>query len=156
MSLARRSILGSTLPSLVYTRTSWTSDSDSTGSVRRTTHTPPLVSITWVCCLDHWQYFADGLEKSIVYRAVTTLNTERWNRQRVTWLFNQLALGDKHKFLKFVASIPRHKIPDLVPPTIESVFFREYLLILLRSCSRQTCSFGSTDEDVQRRSLLVV
>jgi hypothetical protein len=62
---------------------------------------------------NHWRFLTDGLEKSIVDRAVETLRDE--DRKRVTWLFNQLALGDKDKFLKFAASIPRHKIPDLIP-----------------------------------------
>ena len=100
---------------------------------------------------NHWRFLTDGLEKSIVHRAVETLRIG--DRERVTWLFNQLALGDKHKFLKFAASIPRHKIPDLVP-TIKSVPFRESLLVLLRSCiaSRDT---AWPNADVHERSLLV-
>jgi hypothetical protein len=100
---------------------------------------------------NHWQFLTDGLEKSIVYRAVATLSDG--DHGRVTWLFNQLALGDKDKFLKFAATIPRHRIPDLFLP-IESVSFRETLLVLLRSCvaSRYT---AWPDKDVRERSLLV-
>jgi hypothetical protein len=78
---------------------------------------------------NHWQFLTDGLEKSIVYRAVATLRGG--DRERVTWLFNQLALGDKEKFLKFAASIPIHRIPHLLIPPIGSVTFRESLLVLL-------------------------
>ena len=94
---------------------------------------------------NHWRFLTDGLEKSIVHRAVETLRDE--DRERVTWLFNRLAIGDKRKFLKFAASIPKRKIPDFIPP-IESVTFRESLYVLLRNCvtSRYT-TWG--DEDVQ-------
>jgi hypothetical protein len=100
----------------------------------------------------HWRFLTDGLEKSIVYRAVETLRDE--DSRRVNWLFKRLALGrDKDKFLKFAANIPRYKIPDLIPP-FESASFRESLLVLLRSCvaSRYTAGPG---EDVHERSLLV-
>jgi hypothetical protein len=106
---------------------------------------------------DHRQYFTDGLEKSIVYRAVTTLRDG--DRGRVTWLFNQLALGDRHKFLTFAASIPRRKIPDLILPTeilpTESVSLQRSLLVLLRSCWAAGKRAAWLDEDVRRRSLLV-
>jgi hypothetical protein len=101
----------------------------------------------------HWQYLTYGLEKSIFYRAVITLRDE--DRGRVTWLFNQLALGDRHTFLKFAASIPRHKIPDLIP-SIASVSFRESLLVLLRSVVGIRPDLAAwLDSDVHRRSLLV-
>jgi len=98
---------------------------------------------------NHWRFLTDGLEKSIVHRAVEMLRAG--DRGRVTWLFNQLALGDKHKFLQFAASIPRHKIPYLLLPI--EVSLRESLLVLLRSCvaSRYT---SRGDENVQL-SLLV-
>jgi hypothetical protein len=102
---------------------------------------------------NHWQYFTYGLEKSIVYRAVETLRDG--DRGRVTWLFNQLALGDRHTFLKFAASIPIHKIPDLIP-SIESASFRESLLVLLRSVAGTRPGLAAwLDSDVHRRSLLV-
>ena len=102
---------------------------------------------------NHWQYFTDGLEKTIFYRAVTTLRDG--DRGRVAWLFNQLALGDRHTFLKFAASIPIHKIPDLIP-SIESVPFLESLLVLLRIVAGiRPGSAAWLDSDVHRRSLLV-
>jgi hypothetical protein len=78
---------------------------------------------------NHWQFLKDGLEESIFIRAVATLRDG--DRGRVIWLFNRLAQGDRHTFLKVAASIPKHKIPDLIP-SIESVPFRESLLVLLR------------------------
>jgi hypothetical protein len=100
---------------------------------------------------NHWRFLTDGLEKSIVYRAVETLKDRDF--ERVTWLFNRLALVDKHKFLKFAASIPRHKIPDIFLP-IKFVSFRESLVELLRSCvaSRYT---AWPSKDIHERSLLV-
>ena len=106
---------------------------------------------------DHWQYFTDGLEKSIVYRAITTLRDG--DRERVTWLFNQLALCDRHKFLTFVANIPRRRIPDLILPAeilpTESISFQISLLVLLRSCCAAGKRAAWLDEDVHRRSLIV-
>ena len=102
---------------------------------------------------NHWQYFTDGLEKSIFRRAVTTLRDD--DRGRVTWLFNELSLGDRHTFLRFAASIPIHKIPDLIP-SIGSVTFRESLLVLLRSVAgTRPGSAAWLDSDVHKRSLLV-
>jgi hypothetical protein len=95
----------------------------------------------------HWQYFTYGLEKSIVRRAVETLKDG--DRGRVTRLFNQLALGDRKKFLNFAASIPRHKILDLILP-VDSVLLRGSLLALLRSSAA-----GIGERDVNRRSLMV-
>ena len=100
---------------------------------------------------NHWRFLMDGLEKNIVFRAVKKLRDG--DRGRVTWLFNRLALGDKDKFLMFAASIPRYKIPNLIP-TIESGSFRESLLVLLRSCIASRYTAGP-DEDVHERSLLV-
>jgi hypothetical protein len=102
---------------------------------------------------NHSQYSSYGLEKSIFYRAVMTLGDG--DRGRVTWLFNQLALGDRHTFLKFAASIPRHKIPDLIP-SIASESFRESLLVLLRTVvGIRPDLVAWLDSDVHRRSLLV-
>ncbi|KAI0266311.1 hypothetical protein BGY98DRAFT_481513 [Russula aff. rugulosa BPL654] len=105
---------------------------------------------------NHWRFFTDGLEMSIVHRAVETLKDD--DRGRVTWLFHRLAPGDKDKFLKFAASIPRHKIPDLIPP-IGSILFKaqdfgESLFILLRSCVASRHTVGP-NADVDERSLLV-
>jgi len=97
---------------------------------------------------DHRQYFTEGLEKSIVYRAVDMQRSG--DHRRVTWLFNQLALGDRSKFLKFAASIPRLRIPDLILPTELPLVS---LLVLLRSCVVGT--YSSADQDVRKRALLV-
>ena len=100
---------------------------------------------------DYRRYFRDGLKKSISSRAIQLLADEDF--LRVTWLFNQLVLGDRSKFLKFAASIPRHQIPDLIlstkldsPPLVS-------LLVLLRSCVVD--AYSGVDEDVCKRSLLV-
>ena len=102
---------------------------------------------------NHWQFLTDGLQKSIVFRAVETL---RDDGRRVTWLFNRLSLGDKDKFFKFASSIPRSRIPDLFQP-IGSFFSEdlgESLLVLLRSCVASRYTVGP-NADVHERSLLV-
>jgi Family of unknown function (DUF6535) len=105
---------------------------------------------------NHWRFLTDGLEKSIVDRAVKTLGDE--DRKRVTWLFNRLALGDKDKFLKFAAIIPRHKIPDFIP-TIKSDSFRDFLeslFVLLRGCVASGYPARPYDDsDTHKRPLLV-
>ena len=102
---------------------------------------------------NHWQFLTDGLEKSIFCRAVTTLRDG--DRGKVIWLFNQLARGDRHTFLKFAASMPIHKIPDLIP-SVESISFRESLLVLLRVLADTRPGLAAwLDSDVYRRSLLV-
>ena len=102
---------------------------------------------------DHGQYLTDGLEKTIFYRAVATLKDG--DNGRLTWLFNQLALGDRLTFLKFAASIPIHKIPDLIP-SIKSVSFRESLPVLFRIVAGTRLGLATwIDPDVHRRSLLV-
>ena len=95
-----------------------------------------------------------GLKKNILYRAVVMLRDG--DRRRIIWLFNQLALGDRSKFLKFAASIPRHQIPYLFPTTewysLKSLPLAS-LLVLLRTCVAGTSYW--TDEDIHKRSLLV-
>ncbi|KAN0118889.1 hypothetical protein V8E52_004661 [Russula decolorans] len=68
---------------------------------------------------NHWRFLTDGLETSIIHRAVETRDEDRG---RVSWLFSRLMLGDKDKFLKFAASIPRNKIPDLIQPIDEQKY----------------------------------
>ena len=102
---------------------------------------------------DHGQYLTDGLEKTIFYRAVATLKDG--DNGRLTWLFNQIALGDRLRFLKFAASIPIHKIPDLIP-SIKSVSYRESLPVLFRTVAGTRPDIATwIDSDVHRRSLLV-
>ncbi|KAN0118870.1 hypothetical protein V8E52_004642 [Russula decolorans] len=98
---------------------------------------------------NHWRFLTDGLETSIVHRAVETRDEDH---RRVSWLFSQLVLGDKDKFLKFAASIPRNRIPDLIQP-MESVSFRDLLLVHLRgfATSRNTARYNKDDHE---RSLL--
>ena len=101
---------------------------------------------------NHWRFLMDGLQESILIRAAAT--QKDGDRRRVVWLFNQLALGDKDKFLKFAASIPRNKIPHFISTTeFFSFKFRESLIVLLRSCiaSRYT---AEPNVDVYERSLL--
>ena len=101
----------------------------------------------------HWQYVTDGLGKSIVKHA--TKMEGDGDRKIVGRMFDLLTPGDKSKFLKFVASIPREKVHELIPP-IESgkIVLRESLFILLRSCKAGTNITG-LDEDVRKRSQLV-
>jgi Family of unknown function (DUF6535) len=95
------------------------------------------------------RYLKDGLGKSIVNHY--SIARGDGDHKMVISLFSLLALGDKNKFLKFAASIPRDRVLDLIPP-IESL--REPLVILLRSCAASTGETGS-DEDVRKRCLLV-
>ena len=100
----------------------------------------------------HWRYITDGLGKNIVNNAINTHGNG--DRNIVTRMFNLLALGDERKLRKFVASIPRDRVFELIP-LIDSgrIVFRDYLLILLRSCA--TTRVSQPDEDVCKRSLLV-
>ena len=101
----------------------------------------------------HWRYFKDGLGKSIINCAINTQSDG--DRKIVNRMFNLLAPGDKSKFRKLAASIPRDRVLELIP-LIESgrIVLRESLLILLRSCTGGICATGP-DEDVRKRSLLV-
>ena len=103
----------------------------------------------------HWEYLMDGFRKSVI-KGATSLQ-ENWDRKIVAWMFNVLAMGDKSKFRKFAASIPRLRVSDLIP-FIESgtIPLQEPLLALLRSCAAGTRTPGpDIDEDVLKRSLLV-
>ena len=99
------------------------------------------------------RYLKDGLEKSIVNHY--SIGREDGDQKMVMSLFGLLALGDKNKFLKFAASIPRDRVLDLIPPIKSGKFLlREPLVILLRSSAAGTGATGP-DEDVCKRSLLV-
>lgn len=100
---------------------------------------------------DHRRCFTDGLEKNIVYSAVQKL--KEGDCRRINWLFDHLALGDRSKFLKFAASIPRYKIPALIRQTELNDLPLVPLLVILRSCVSGTSSWA--DEDTRKRSLLV-
>jgi hypothetical protein len=103
----------------------------------------------------HWRYIKDGLRRSIINGAIKAPEDSGGDRKIVTGMFNTLALGDKSKFRKFAAIIPKEKVLDLIPP-IESgrIVLREPLLILLRSCVASIHVAGP-DEDIRKRSLLV-
>jgi Family of unknown function (DUF6535) len=103
----------------------------------------------------HWRYIKDGIGKSIINSAINTKGDG--DRRIVTRLFNLLAMpvGDKSKLRKFVASIPRNEVLDLIP-RIKSgkIVLQEPLRILLQSCVASPSVVG-IDEEVRRRSLLV-
>lgn len=70
-------------------------------------------------------------------------------------MISLLALGNKNKFLKFAARIPRDIVLDLIPPIESGILLsREPLVVLLRSSAAGTGETGP-DEDVCKRSLLV-
>lgn len=99
------------------------------------------------------RYLKDGLGKSIVNHY--SIAQGDWDQKMVISVFSLLALGDKNKFLKFAASIPRDRVLNLIPPIVSgNIILREPLTILLRSCAASTGATGS-DEDVRKRSLLV-
>ena len=99
------------------------------------------------------RYLKDGLEKSIVNHY--SIAQGDGDQEMVMSLFSSLALGDKNKFLKFAASIPRDRVLDLISPIKSGKFIlREPLVILLR-CSAAGTGATGPDEDVCKRSLLV-
>ena len=101
----------------------------------------------------HWRYVTNGLGESIINSATSAKGDG--DRRIVTRLFNLLAMGDKSKLRKFVASIPRSQVLDLIP-RIKSgkIVLQEPLRILLQSSAAGT-SVAGPDEGVRRRSLLV-
>ena len=101
----------------------------------------------------HLRYITDGLGKGIINTAINVQgDVESGDRKIVKRMFNLFALGDVNKLQKFAASIPRHRVFDLIP-RIESgrIVLQEPLRILLRSYAAGT----GLDEEVRRRSLLV-
>ncbi|KAH9966011.1 hypothetical protein BC827DRAFT_786206 [Russula dissimulans] len=83
----------------------------------------------------HKQRLKDGFAKSIIQKAIKA--PVDLDRMALTWLFKILALADKSKLSKFVASIPRDKVIELVTPLFDSgkIVFREPFLKLLQSCA---------------------
>jgi hypothetical protein len=100
----------------------------------------------------HYRYFMDGFRKSVINRAI---NVQEGDHKIITSLFTVLSLSDKSKLRKLAASIPRHRIFDLIRP-VESgkIGLRDPLLVLLRSCEADTRATGP-DEDARRRSLFL-
>ena len=99
----------------------------------------------------HWRCVMDGFEKSIINEAI---NRQGEDNRIIAWAFRLLSLSDKSKLRKLAASIPRHRILDLIRP-VESgnIVLRDPLLVLLRSCE-DTHATG-LDEEVRKRALLV-
>ncbi|KAI0287656.1 hypothetical protein BC826DRAFT_1108255 [Russula brevipes] len=102
----------------------------------------------------HRQRLEDGLEKTIIQAAENVpAHVDRWV---LTRLFGELAVADRSNLPKFMASIPREEMIDLMSPPIESrkIVFREHLLSVLRCCAVDARAVG-LDEDVRQRSLNV-
>jgi hypothetical protein len=105
---------------------------------------------------EYGRYLTDGVPESVIDHTTNPLEEPEEDRKTITWLFRQLSLGDKNKFLVFAASIPRHKVIDLIPPIKSGeiqVDLWQPLLVLLRSCT-DTGPVGP-GEDVRRDALLV-
>jgi hypothetical protein len=104
----------------------------------------------------HWKYLKDGLDESAIKGPLNAPVNE--DRRMLSWLLDKLALVDKSKLRKFVATIPRNTIIQLMTPYIEPesglMTLRETLLTLVRSCAG-TSGHGVDDETVRRRSLSV-
>jgi hypothetical protein len=97
----------------------------------------------------HWRY---SMEMSAINGAI---NAQEGDHKAITSLFSALSLRDISKLRKFAASIPRHRILDLIRP-VESgkIGLRDPLLVLFRSCEAGTGATGP-DEDARKRSLVV-
>jgi hypothetical protein len=100
----------------------------------------------------HGRYFMDGFGKSVINGAI---DAQEGDHKIIASLFSALSLSDKSKLRKLAASIPRHRILDLIRP-VESgkIGLRDPLLVLLRSCEAGTPATGP-NEDARKRSLLV-
>jgi hypothetical protein len=95
----------------------------------------------------------DGFRENVINEATNPVEDE--DRKTITWLFRQLSLGDKNKFLVFAASIPRHRVIDLIPPVKSGkIVLRHPLLVLLRSCTDDTGA-GGPGGGVRKSALLV-
>jgi hypothetical protein len=101
---------------------------------------------------EHWRYIMDGFRKSVINGAK---DAQEGDHKIITSLFTVLSLSDESKLRKLAASMPRHRILDLIRP-VESgkIGLRDPLLVLLRNCKAGTGATGP-DEDARKRSLLV-
>ena len=99
----------------------------------------------------YFRYIMDGYWKSIINRAIYAQGEDS---RIVTRLFNLLAAQDNESQLRrFAASIPRHRVLDLIPRVeFGRIVLLHPLTILLRSCAAHV---SGPDEEVRRRSLLV-
>jgi hypothetical protein len=99
------------------------------------------------------RHLTDGFRENVIDDA--TNPQEHEDSKTITWLFKQLSLGDKNKFLVFAASIPRNRVVDLIKPIKSGkIVLRQPLEVLLRSCTGKT---GARDpgEHVRTSALLV-
>ena len=101
---------------------------------------------------EHYRYFKDGFEKNVIDAAKKAQEGEH---KIIASLFSELSLSDKSKLRKLAASIPRHRIFDLIRiDEFGHIGLRDPLLVLLRSCEAGAGATGP-DEDERKRSLLV-
>ena len=98
----------------------------------------------------HWQYLMGGLKKRVIEAALSA--QEHGDRKIVTSMFDEL---DKRKLRKFVASIPRNKVLDFIPP-IESgkIILQESFFTFLQSFATNEGATG-LDENLRKHTLLV-
>jgi hypothetical protein len=100
----------------------------------------------------HYRYFMDGFEKNVINAAV---NAREGDHKIITSLFSVLSLSNENKLRKLAASIPRHRILDLIRPVeFGKIGLRDPLLVLLRNCEAGTGATGP-DEDARKRALSV-
>ena len=99
-------------------------------------------------CLKH------GLDKITIFEGAKKVPVNE-DCKMLTWLLNRLALVDNGKLRRFMATIPRNTIVQLMTPPIESgkMVLREPLLTLVRTCAG-TIAVGF-DDYVRRCSLFV-
>jgi hypothetical protein len=113
-----------------------------------------LVNWLYSCEKAIWKDWSskDGFEKSVINAAI---NAQEGGHKIISSLFNVFSLSDKSKLRKLAASIPRHRVLDLIRP-VESgkIGLRDPLLVLLRSCEAGTHATGP-DEDERKHALLV-
>jgi len=102
----------------------------------------------------HQQCLKVGLEKTIVQGAKNA--PADVDRRALTRLFNEFAKTDRGKLPKFVASIRREEMIELMTPPIDSgkIVFHEPLLTVLRGCAVDARAVG-LDEDERKRALSV-
>ena len=94
----------------------------------------------------------DGFGKSVIKAAI---NRQEVEHEMIASLFTMFALNDKNKLREFAASIPRHRIPDLIGYIkFEKIGILDPLLVLFRSCVAGAPTTGP-DEDARKRSLLL-
>jgi hypothetical protein len=100
----------------------------------------------------HWRCLTNGFQKSVIDGA---MNAQEGEHKIIASLFGVLSLSDESKLRKLAASIPRHRILDLIRPVeFGKIGLRNPLLVLLRSCEAGIRASGP-DHDELKRSLLV-